>query len=139
MAEGFYDTGQANPVFRICRSKVPCGPQADANAGRDHCEPLGAAARGETLTLEALLAGGWPAPVELVRPPTARIPVAPANASTVTPPRPPTPAAAPPPAPAKATNPARGKIFTQNPNPNRLVRPPTANVPFLGGRLVPQP
>ena len=48
-------------------------------------------------------------------------------------------AAAPPPAPAKATNPARGKIFTQNPNPNRLVRPPTANVPFLGGRPVPQP
>ncbi len=139
VAEGFYDTGQANPVFRICRSKVPCGPQADANAGRDHCEPLGAAARGETLTLEALLAGGWPAPVELVRPPTARIPVAPANASTVTAPRPPTPAAAPPPAPAKATNPARGKIFTQNPNPNRMVRPPTANVPFLGGRPVPQP
>ena len=67
VAEGFYDTGQANPVFRICRSKVPCGPQADANAGTDHCEPLGAAARGETLTLEALLAGGWPAPVELVR------------------------------------------------------------------------
>ena len=59
MAEGFYDTGQANPVFRICRSKVPCGPQADANAGRDHCEPLGAAARGETLTLEALLANAW--------------------------------------------------------------------------------
>ena len=118
MAEGFYDTGQANPVFRICRSKVPCGPQADANAGTDHCEPLGAAARGETLTLEALLANAW----------------------TVTaPPRPPTPAAAPPPAPAKATNPARGKIFTQNPNPNRLVRPPTANVPFLGGRPVPQP
>ena len=41
--------------------------------------------------------------------------------------------------PAPATNPARGKIFTQNPNPNRLVRPPTANVPFLGGRPVPQP
>ena len=110
MAEGFYDTGQANPVFRICRSKVPCGPQADANAGRDHCEPLGAAARGETLTLEALLAGAETGP---------RV--------------------SPPPTPAKATNPARGKIFTQNPNPNRLVRPPTANVPFLGGRPVPQP
>ena len=62
MAEGFYDTGQANPVFRICRSKVPCGPQADANAGRDHCEPL--RRRGEVLTLEALLAGaGTPAAV----------------------------------------------------------------------------
>ena len=54
VAEGFYDTGQANPVFRICRSKVPCGPQADANAGRDHCEPL--RRRDATLTLEALLA-----------------------------------------------------------------------------------
>ena len=73
MAEGFYDTGQANPVFRICRSKVPCGPQADANAGRDHCEPL--RRRDATLTLEALLAGGRPAPVELLRPPTANVPV----------------------------------------------------------------
>ena len=60
VAEGFYDTGQANPVFRICRSRVPCGPQADANAGRDHCEPL--RRRDATLTLEALLAGaGTPA------------------------------------------------------------------------------
>ena len=55
VAEGFYDTGQANPAFRICRSKVPCGPQADANAGRDHCEPL--RRRDASLTLEALLAG----------------------------------------------------------------------------------
>ena len=99
MAEGFYDTGQANPVFRICRSKVPCGPQADANAGRDHCEPL--RRRDATLTLEALLAGAG----------------TPAAAAT---------AAAPPP-PAKATTPG-------------LVRPPpTAGVPFLGGRSVPQP
>ena len=97
MAEGFYDTGQANPVFRICRSKVPCGPQADANAGRDHCEPL--RRRDATLTLEALLAGAGtgprvsppPTPVKvttpargrlstpdplpgLVRPPTAKVP-----------------------------------------------------------------
>ena len=111
MAEGFYDTGQANPVFRICRSKVPCGPQADANAGRDHCEPL--RRRDATLTLEALLANAW----------------------TVTaPPRPPTPAAAPPPAPTKATR-------VSTPDPLRgLVRPPTtAKVPFLGGRSVPQP
>jgi len=60
VAEGFYDTAQANPVFRICRARTPCGPQADIAAGRDHCEPLGAP-RGETLTLAALLAAG-PAP-----------------------------------------------------------------------------
>ena len=60
VAEGFYDTRQANPVFRICRGRTPCGPQADNAAGRDHCEPLGAP-RGETPTLAALLAAG-PAP-----------------------------------------------------------------------------
>ena len=60
VAEGFYDTRQANPVFRICRGRAPCGPQADNAAGRDHCEPLGAP-RGETPTLAALLAAG-PAP-----------------------------------------------------------------------------
>tara|TARA_B100000614_G_scaffold152248_1_gene134910 strand:+ start:193 stop:402 length:210 start_codon:yes stop_codon:yes gene_type:complete len=60
VAEGFYDTRQANPVFRICRGRAPCGPQVDNAAGRDHCEPLGAP-RGETPTLAALLAAG-PAP-----------------------------------------------------------------------------
>ena len=99
----FRDTGQANPVFRICRSKVPCGPQADANAGTDHCEPLGAAARGETLTLEALLAGGWPAPVA-VRPPTARIPVAPARVS-------------PPPTRRKGYEPSARKDIYPKPKP----------------------
>lgn len=55
VAEGFYDTGQVNPVFRLCRMRTPCGPQADNAAGRDHCEPL-CAPRGEGLTLAALLA-----------------------------------------------------------------------------------
>ena len=99
MAEGFYDTGQANPVFRICRSKVPCGPQADANAGRDHCEPLGAAARGETLTLGAL--AGWPAPVAAADG---------QDSSCV----------AAPPTPARATNPARGRYL-----PKTQTRKPT--------------
>ena len=56
-----------------------------------------------------------------------------AAATAAAPPQPPTPAAAPPPAPAKAAR-------VSTPDPLRgLVRPPTARVPFLGGRPVPQP
>jgi len=56
------------------------------------------------------------------------IPTRPATA----PPRPPIPATAPPPAPSKATN----RVSTSDPL-RGLVRPPTAKVPFLGGRPVP--
>ena len=57
-----------------------------------------------------------------------------AAATAAAPPRPPVPAAAPPPAPEKAT-----RISTPDPLRGLVRPPPTARVPFLGGRPVPQP
>ena len=70
------------------------------------------------------------------RPATAppQTPTPAAAATAAAPPRPPAPAAAPPPAPEKAT-----RVSTPDPLRGLVRPPPTARVPFLGGRPVPQP